>query len=497
MPYVIASRLHRRQRQVLRRGVPGRLHLRGRAQELHQPQGVHRLRRLRAGLPGRGDHPGPPGGDDDEPFVEDNRRFFTEVLPGRDEPLGSPGGARRSARSASTPSSSPRLMTLYALDGFAPVVHPTAWVHPDATVIGRVELGPEVSIWPQAVLRGDYGEIRIGARTSIQDGTVAAHDRAAPDGRRCGLRRRPPGPPRGLPVGDRVLIGSNSVVLNRVVIEDGALVGAGALVAEGTLVPGRPPGARRPRPDRPAPGPRRSSSRPSRCTSRTPAATGTGSPSSADRLTRRKRTVGSAERVPDPDDASSSLRGPARAGRCAASRPANGPAPRRGTMRRVVRGAKPIRAKNRCRSASWPADRGDDVFRADLLGVAGRGREQPDACLAPAVLPVHDERVDGDLRDCRGGTRIQAEDGEPDGHLARPRLLLAALGPGSTARTTRCPGILEQPAEPGSGARSAGVAAEDVLGVRVGAVLTDEREHGGQVGGTRGARDHAGPRTGS
>ena len=63
-------------------------------------------------------------------------------------------------------------MTLYALDGVAPVVHPTAWVHPDATVIGRVELGPEVSVWPQAVLRGDYGEITVGERTSIQDGTV-------------------------------------------------------------------------------------------------------------------------------------------------------------------------------------------------------------------------------------------------------------------------------------------------------------------------------------
>ena len=62
VPYVIASRVHRHDGHVLRRGVPRRLHLRGRPQALHQPQGVHRLRRLRAGLPGRGDHPGPPGG---------------------------------------------------------------------------------------------------------------------------------------------------------------------------------------------------------------------------------------------------------------------------------------------------------------------------------------------------------------------------------------------------------------------------------------------------
>jgi carbonic anhydrase/acetyltransferase-like protein (isoleucine patch superfamily) len=63
-------------------------------------------------------------------------------------------------------------MALWALDGVAPEVHPSAWVHPEATVIGRVTIGPEASSWPQAFLRGDYGEIRVGARTSIQDGTV-------------------------------------------------------------------------------------------------------------------------------------------------------------------------------------------------------------------------------------------------------------------------------------------------------------------------------------
>ena len=123
-------------------------------------------------------------------------------------------------------------MTLYALDGVAPVVHPTAWVHPDATVIGRVELGPEASIWPQAVLRGDYGEIRIGARTSIQDGTVLHTTEQHPTvvGADCVVGHL--AHLEGCLVGDRVLIGSNSVVLNRVVIEDGALVGAGALVAD-------------------------------------------------------------------------------------------------------------------------------------------------------------------------------------------------------------------------------------------------------------------------
>ena len=128
-------------------------------------------------------------------------------------------------------------MTLWALDGEAPVVHPTAWVHPDATVIGRVELGPEVSVWPQAVLRGDYGEIRVGARTSIQDGTVlhTTADHPTVIGADCVVGHL--AHLEGCTVGDRVLIGSGCVVLNRVVVGDGTLIGAGALVPEGTVVP--------------------------------------------------------------------------------------------------------------------------------------------------------------------------------------------------------------------------------------------------------------------
>jgi carbonic anhydrase/acetyltransferase-like protein (isoleucine patch superfamily) len=128
-------------------------------------------------------------------------------------------------------------MTLWALDGWSPDIHPTAWVHPDATVIGRVQLGPEASVWPQAVLRGDYGEIRIGARTSIQDGTVLHTTAEHPTviGADCVVGHL--AHLEGCTVGDRCLIGSNSVVLNRAVIGDGSLVGAAALVAEGTVVP--------------------------------------------------------------------------------------------------------------------------------------------------------------------------------------------------------------------------------------------------------------------
>jgi carbonic anhydrase/acetyltransferase-like protein (isoleucine patch superfamily) len=128
-------------------------------------------------------------------------------------------------------------VALYALDGVSPVVHPTAYVHPDATVIGRVELGPESSVWPQAVLRGDYGSIRVGARTSIQDGTVLHTTEEWPTliGDDCVVGHL--AHLEGCTVGNRCLIGSNSVVLNRAVIGHGSLIGAGALVAEGTIVP--------------------------------------------------------------------------------------------------------------------------------------------------------------------------------------------------------------------------------------------------------------------
>ena len=63
-------------------------------------------------------------------------------------------------------------MTIYAYGDRVPVIHETAFVHPDAVIIGSVTIGAESTIWPGAVLRGDDGEIIIGARTSIQDNTV-------------------------------------------------------------------------------------------------------------------------------------------------------------------------------------------------------------------------------------------------------------------------------------------------------------------------------------
>ena len=76
-------------------------------------------------------------------------------------------------------------VAIYALGDRVPEIHPDAYVHPDATVIGNVVLGAGSTVWPSAVLRGDYGTITIGERTSIQDGTIihATHDKATTVGR--------------------------------------------------------------------------------------------------------------------------------------------------------------------------------------------------------------------------------------------------------------------------------------------------------------------------
>jgi len=63
-------------------------------------------------------------------------------------------------------------MPLYALGNRTPTIHPDAFVHPDAVVIGDVRIGADSSVWPSAVLRGDYGTIIVGERTSIQDGAI-------------------------------------------------------------------------------------------------------------------------------------------------------------------------------------------------------------------------------------------------------------------------------------------------------------------------------------
>lgn len=128
-------------------------------------------------------------------------------------------------------------MPIYALAGVEPDIHPDAYVHPDAVVIGQVSIGAESSVWPTAVLRGDDGAIVVGARTSIQDGTIV---HTTPDwpttiGDDCVIGHA--AHLEGCSIGNLALVGSGSIVLHRAVIESGALVGANAVVTNDLVVP--------------------------------------------------------------------------------------------------------------------------------------------------------------------------------------------------------------------------------------------------------------------
>jgi len=128
-------------------------------------------------------------------------------------------------------------MAVFALGDLVPRIHPHAFVHPDATVIGDVVLGADSSVWPGAVLRGDFGTISVGERTSIQDGSVLHAGPGFPtivgDGCVIGHIVHL----EGCHLEDECLVGSGAIVLHHAVVGTGATVGAGAVVRAGTHVP--------------------------------------------------------------------------------------------------------------------------------------------------------------------------------------------------------------------------------------------------------------------
>lgn len=134
-------------------------------------------------------------------------------------------------------------MTIRTYLEYSPSLGQGAFVDASAVVIGRVTLGADVSIWPLCVLRGDVNDIRIGARTNIQDGSVLHN--TSPDS----------SPPYGFPlivgedvtvghkvilhgcsIGDRVLVGMGAVVLDGAVIQSDVILGAGSLVSPGKVL---------------------------------------------------------------------------------------------------------------------------------------------------------------------------------------------------------------------------------------------------------------------
>jgi carbonic anhydrase/acetyltransferase-like protein (isoleucine patch superfamily) len=130
-------------------------------------------------------------------------------------------------------------MAIYALGDREPKIHADAYVHPDATVIGDVRIGAFASVWPQAVLRGDYGYVEIGERTSVQDGTVIHCTEFTPAivGRDCVIGHN--AHIEGATIADQCLIASGSVVLNGAIVEQGAVLGAGGVISFNGHLPAR------------------------------------------------------------------------------------------------------------------------------------------------------------------------------------------------------------------------------------------------------------------
>jgi carbonic anhydrase/acetyltransferase-like protein (isoleucine patch superfamily) len=131
-------------------------------------------------------------------------------------------------------------VAVYRLGDLVPRIDPDAYVHPDAVVIGKVTLGPEASVWPCAVLRGDYGSIVVGGRSSIQDGTVLHAGPGFPTvvGEGCVVGHL--AHLEGCTLHDEALVGSGSIVLHHAVVGRGATVGANAVVPNRMEIP---PGA--------------------------------------------------------------------------------------------------------------------------------------------------------------------------------------------------------------------------------------------------------------
>lgn len=123
-------------------------------------------------------------------------------------------------------------------------LHPTTtvtpwdgWVADNATVIGQVELGSEVSIWFGAVIRADNSKIKIGNFSNVQENAVLHTDAGieltigeyVTVGHQAMLH--------GCTIGDNTLIGINSVILNNAVIGKNCIIGANALIPEGKIIP--------------------------------------------------------------------------------------------------------------------------------------------------------------------------------------------------------------------------------------------------------------------
>jgi carbonic anhydrase/acetyltransferase-like protein (isoleucine patch superfamily) len=130
-------------------------------------------------------------------------------------------------------------MSIYKLDNDIPQVPASAFVAPEATLIGRVILGERASVWPGAVIRADNEPITVGSASNVQEGAVLHADPGFPLNIGENVTIGHQAMVHGCTVGDGSLIGIQAVILNGAVIGKNCLVGAGAIVTEGKQFPDR------------------------------------------------------------------------------------------------------------------------------------------------------------------------------------------------------------------------------------------------------------------
>ncbi len=134
-------------------------------------------------------------------------------------------------------------MTIKSFQNKTPLVAEKVFIDDSALVIGDVDIGEDSSVWPMSVLRGDVHFIRVGKRTNIQDGTVGHvthYGEYNPDGQpliigddvtighQCTIH--------ACTIGNRVLVGMGSILLDGAVIQDDVMLGAGTLVSPGKIL---------------------------------------------------------------------------------------------------------------------------------------------------------------------------------------------------------------------------------------------------------------------
>jgi len=130
-------------------------------------------------------------------------------------------------------------MPLYQLGSKRPRVHPTVMIAPNASVIGDVVVGSRTSIWPGAVLRGDYGKIRVGANCSLQDNVVVHCSSRNPGVIGNGVTVAHSAIVHACHIGDECLIGAGAIIFDGARIGSHCIIGVGTVVLEGRKIPAR------------------------------------------------------------------------------------------------------------------------------------------------------------------------------------------------------------------------------------------------------------------